>query len=559
MKKIIFAAAAALILSTSVQAADLEFKNVEIVQNPSDWNTKTAVFGPWSFYQTRQFYDRATYKDKSTYTYNTLESIKSTPAVFANVYDPIRWDGTSSSKAGLVIASNKGNNPDINWRCALETFEGKAEDDVHFVTQPRVRDCTDGVGITPVFTVPESGEYRVVTNVKNYGWTVNGSQDYGVENMARVSIIKKADGRETPENTHEFEILRKTEENPGFDSGVISLEAGDIVVLGVYNGKDGNLDDFYGTHKIIKYDGEGNEEKTYSLGDIGFSSSKPWHFYKSASNNTDFEKYIPLYAIKPENLTNAYGATGGYAALPTTDWNGGKVTMSKEASVSWNEGEEGFSVVTGNDDVLVSADIAEEGDYIVRATAQNKGMYEYSDGAVISLSALKSGQTKDTNVIGTAEIGVSSGEKITLAKKASLSAGDKVLLRVNKKKTKTEDNLKLTFSIVKIEKGLKLTCTSEGKAVSSLSEVETGKALSAKLGFLNYEGSENVISPFAAFYDENNAVYKVTALAPVTVGEYESKEFDFELTPDENTKKIIFFAWNGFNNPRVLESCAVFE
>ena len=65
--------------------------------------------------------------------------------------------------------------------------------------------------------------------------------------------------------------------------------------------------------------------------------------------------------------------------------------------------------------------------------------------------------------------------------------------------------------------------------------------MSAKLGFLNYEDSENVISPFAAFYDENNAVYKVTALAPVTVGEYESKEFDFELTPDENTKKIIFY------------------
>ena len=38
-----------------------------------------------------------------------------------------------------------------------------------------------------------------------------------------------------------------------------------------------------------------------------------------------------------------------------------------------------------------------------------------------------------------------------------------------------------------------------------------------------------------------------------------TKEFDFELTPDENTKKIIFFAWNGFTNPRVLESCAVFE
>ena len=561
MKKIILSAAAALILSTSVQAADIEFKNVEIVQNPSDWNTNTAIFGPWSFYQTKQFYDRATYKDKSTYTYSTLDSIKSSPAVFANAYDPVQWAGTSSSKAGLIIASNKGNNPDINWRCALETFEGKTGDNVHFVTQPRVRDCTDGIGITSVFTVPESGEYRIVTSVKNYGWTVNGLQDYGGENMARVSIIKASDGGETPENTNEFEILRDTEENPGFDSGVISLEEGDAVVLGVYNGKDGNLDDFYGTHKIIKYDVEGNEEKTYSLGDIGFSSSKPWHFYKSASSNTDFEKYIPLYAIKPENLTDSYGATGGYAALPTSDWGevSGKVAMSEDASVSWNEGEEGFTVVTGNDDVLVSADISEEGDYIVRATAENKGMYEYSDGAVISLSSLRSGETKDINVIGKAEIGVSSGKMISLTKKASLCDGDKILLRINKKKTKTEDNLKLTFSIVKIETGLKLTCTSEGEAVSSLAEVETGKTLSAKLGFLNYENSKNVISPFAAFYDENNAVYKVTALAPVTVGEYESKEFDFELTPDENTKKIMFFAWNGFNNPRVLESCAVFE
>ena len=559
MKKIIFAAAAALIISTSVQAADLEFKNVEIVQNPSDWNTNTAVFGPWSFYQTKQFYDRETYKDKSTYTYLTLESIKSTPAVFANVYAPIQWAGTSSSKAGLVIASNKGNSPDINWRCALETLEGKAEDNVHFVTQPRVRDCTDGFGITPVFTVPESGEYRVVTNVKNYGWTVNGSQDYGVENMARVSIIKKADGGETRENTHEFEILRKTEENPGFDSGVISLETGDTVVLGVYNGKDGNLDDFYGTHKIIKYDGEGNEEKTYSLGDIGFSSSKPWHFYKSEASNKEFDKYISLYAIKPENLTNAYGATGGYAALPTADWNNGKVTMSKEASVSWNEGEDGFTVVTGDDDVIVSADIAEEGDYIVRTTAQNTGTYEYSDGAVISLSTLKSGQTKDSNTIGTAEIGVSSGEKATLAKKASLSAGDKVLLRINKKKTKVADKLKMTFSIVKIETGLKLSCTSDGNAISSLAEIESGKTLNAKLGYLNCQDGEMTVSPFAALYDENDIIYKVAAIAPQTVGSYESGEFDFELIPDENTKKIVFFAWNGFNNPQVLESCVTFK
>lgn len=547
---------------TVAQAEAIKFKDINITATPSDWSNSQMKSGNWKFYITKQFYSPDTFDRPETYEYRTEAVMTSAPAVYAGALNAMKWDGmnAANNKAGLVIASNTGDSTDYNWRCAMEVYPGTIGEKVRFIDQPRAAFCSDPICVTPCFTVPEDGNYSIESDIKNYGWLVNGLIGYGDRNMARISIFKGDDSVETDENCTEFEIKPMNVETEKYDSGKIALTKGDRIYLGVYNGTDGNLDDFIGTFKITQYDAQNEVKEVFSLGDVSFTKTEDWHFFKSKADNTDIKNYMPIYAAKPTWLNYAYGFNGGYAATTTSNWNNSKVAMANNGSIGWNKNSETFTVKTGSDDNIITYDIKEAGKYFIKVTAQNTGSFASSDGAIIKLSKLTGDTTDDTDVIGTLTVPASDGNEHICASLKELEVGDRVMLRINKNQTINNDTLKMKYSLEIVNDNLNVTCKKNGTTdVTSANQIEIGDELKFSVGFTNYSSDTIPVQSFVALYNENNVITKALAAEPKDVLGYAEEKFEMTTTVTEKVNKIVVFAWDNFSNAMAYKDMYIIE
>ncbi|MEG2669417.1 MAG: hypothetical protein RR957_03045 [Oscillospiraceae bacterium] len=513
------------------------FSSTKVIGNSAQLRTCEPVINEWSFSYAPPFYSDANVDKPLSYTYNDVSTFGKAKGIQKR--PAVNYSGCDFKREGIVMATS--NTPgDRSWGSALEIYPNTS-DYVRFIPG---YNKVDGVtsAIVTCFTVPKNGNYKVNTNIVNYGWLVNEARGYGSNNMARVSIIPNGEKMETDLNSHDFKIknVGSVEDIGYYNSEIMALNQGDKIFLRVYCGESWDKDDFFGKHVITETDAGGNAIKVYDLSKASYTTTGDWKMFSSPQNDVNPENYTGIIAFDSAwfNTNSIFSKTGIAASVERTSE---QTSLDIRNSVMWSDSDERATVNLLDKDMVISCDITKNGIYIIDSLAQ------VDTGAEVNINIGKLAVSSSTKEI----IPITSYTATTLIKGekkyvAKLEKGDKIFFRVNKADITTQTKVAMSAKVIesldantKYDKdGIEITDFKTIKNgdvinISRYAYQNSGLDMNADFAIALYEGEELKDIKFI-----NNTVLKPGVVQHINA------QYTIPQNVDLKTAVIKTFVWN---------------
>ena len=415
-----------------------------------------ASYTPWSFVIAPDFFSGG------AITYSDTKNFKA-------AYDHSSDNGTKGFWLNIADRYSK----DRNWNAYLESIP--EEGLLHFT--PGAYKYTK-TGSAPCFTIPSDGWYDIDCSVTNRGLAQDdGSWYYSDSGMARITIVKPGETKESKENCFDFYAKNEgesgIEERSGrYKSGAIYLTSNTKIYLRIFSGREYAGTDYYVRYVIDRLDLKEDTLERYDLSQAGIENAKlittdevdyignnsvtshedgndisagAWNIYKSPSfyksvanvrecaNENDYtyrsfsdfkklqrrfsDKIVYWSNIKVDNLDR--------------NWTSQLIIDPSASDGMVNVLASGWQYNTGDNGITAVFTAPKNGTYEVNFEAENRGLNgAFGSGNMARLSFFRNGETKETRE-NTRDFEIrntngSRGDGRYNSGSVQLSAGDKV-------------------------------------------------------------------------------------------------------------------------------------
>ncbi|MEG1441743.1 MAG: hypothetical protein RSC29_03700, partial [Oscillospiraceae bacterium] len=401
--------------------------------------------------------------------------------------------------------------------------------------------------IAPCFTAPESGKYRIETNIINRGTRLG--------NMGRIAIIPTGTTMETPDNCTEFNIVNPSSgEHVPYDSGVINLTQGDKVFLKVHslNGEHDGVD-IWGSHKITKLNPDETVNTVYDLSDMAFTKAEGFKFYTADKDSNNFSA---IFSAKPEWIKGGTEFTKGVAA-PASSWKDGTVTMQAKPYIGWNNDDKYITVKPTEKDLIFSYKPILNGDFKLDISAFNTKQNGITNSGVLSISKINTNTGEATPLNELSITGVGKLENTVF----ELKAGETLLIRVNKTDVSGDDEFKMSVQLEKIDKNLNVISTVNDTPFTGTENINVGDTVKLNAIMGNYSQKEITVQLFACFYNKDGKMTKLKAMPNKKIASMEKINEIIAVNIEDDIKggRIEVYAWEDFNIGRAINNMIIIK